>query len=393
MKCIKGEAQSRFLKSRKHEKKRLVFGVTLLVFSLFTVALTTLLTTSTLHAQTSINTQVTYQGRLTDASGDNVTDGSYNFVFALYDGSSSGARCLWISKGTCGTSTTIALSVSNGIFSLNLGDTSSAGGSQNALTLPFYDTMYLGVTVGTDPEMTPRKRLTAAPFAQNADTLDGMNTSQVGSTTSSIIASTQNGNVVLTGTPTSSAVSGGTLYLNPATAQVSTDETLFGIAVGNSPRFLLDAEGDLVIQGSVSSTLGISSSSTLHTTGSTTLYSTLQLGGVTNNALNYNIIANPSAGTASRTDVVNTDNDLYLEGSLEIDALSYFDGGFIAAASSTVSNDFRVSGTSTFTDLVDVQGKVGRPRLAGVITNGQQCAVWSGANRRFVRGDYGYVTA
>lgn len=96
---------------------------------------------------------VNYQGYLSDASGAAIDD-SVLVTFAIYDVPGGGVP-LW-SEGQL-------VSVENGLFSVTLGE---------SIPLPagLADTpRYLGVTVATDPEMLPRRLITAAMFALNAD--------------------------------------------------------------------------------------------------------------------------------------------------------------------------------------------------------------------------------
>jgi hypothetical protein len=95
---------------------------------------------------------INYQGRLTDGSGNPVTDGPYLIKFKIY-GSESGDDSLWYSGFQ-------PVNVENGLFEYQLG---------SAVALPFYlfsaDTVrWLGITVGTDAEITPRSRLTSVAY-------------------------------------------------------------------------------------------------------------------------------------------------------------------------------------------------------------------------------------
>ena len=102
---------------------------------------------------------INYQGRLTDLAGDAVVDGPYLVKFIIYDASVAGTE-IWNSNFQ-------AINTVDGLFSYQLG---------SITTLPigvFSDTnRYLGLTVGTDPEITPRSRFITTPYAfrsQNAD--------------------------------------------------------------------------------------------------------------------------------------------------------------------------------------------------------------------------------
>lgn len=104
-----------------------------------------------------------YQGRLLDpATGAPRPNGMYHMIFSLYD-VDSGGTALW--------SETKNISITNGLFSALLGDTTP-------FDLAHFDgrALWLGVTVGADPEAAPRQVLAYAPYAlhaKNAETLGG----------------------------------------------------------------------------------------------------------------------------------------------------------------------------------------------------------------------------
>ncbi len=146
-------------------------------------------------AQASINPMISFQGKLTNTDGTNVTDGNYSLRFRIYtdpsaDTGSCANTCKW--EETQGS-----VSVSGGIFHVNLGSVTSLPGSVDFNG----STLYLGIKVSTDAEMTPRVRLTAAPYAFNSDTLDGLD--------SSAFVQLSGGNINIgSGTVTSGAVNG-----------------------------------------------------------------------------------------------------------------------------------------------------------------------------------------
>lgn len=127
-------------------------------------------------AAAGVAQQINYQGRLLDASGLPVADGAYSMILSLYTVSSGGVPA-WTAKGLVGSPTALSVTVTDGLFTVRLGDTSVAGGSQTAFGLLDWnqDTWYLGVTVSPDvTEMTPRKQLSAVPQAFNSEQLQGM---------------------------------------------------------------------------------------------------------------------------------------------------------------------------------------------------------------------------
>ena len=95
------------------------------------------------------------QGRLFDAVGDPVPDATLAITFSIYAASTGGAA-LW-------TETQMILT-DDGYFSAVLGDTSN-GGTAIPNTLFNGSTRYLGVKVGSDPEMSPRQPLVSVPYA------------------------------------------------------------------------------------------------------------------------------------------------------------------------------------------------------------------------------------
>ncbi len=190
---------------------------------------------------------ITYQGKLTDASGSAVSNGTYSIKFSLYD-AASGGSCQYTASGTCGTPTALSVTVTSGVFSVALG-----GSGTNSLTPSIFQTgdLYLGITVASDSEMTPRKQLTTSPFAYNALYLSGLATSTIGGTSSYIPAANTSGNFVFTGTPQNTTASGGVLYVNPSSAASS--YKLIGAAVNGSSRFTVDSEGDISTSGTIHS--------------------------------------------------------------------------------------------------------------------------------------------
>jgi len=95
--------------------------------------------------------QVNYQGRLTDSGGNPLT-GSYNLTFSIYN-----------AYGSVWSETQSGVSVTNGLFNVMLGSVA-----------PLYDTtfdnsgQFLGIKVGSDPEMTPHTPLAFVPGAAYA---------------------------------------------------------------------------------------------------------------------------------------------------------------------------------------------------------------------------------
>ena len=128
---------------------------------------------------------VNYQARLMNSSGINVGDGTYSMKISVYS-QASGGSSLWSASTTnglpAGTPANIDVEVKNGLFSILLGDISN---DQVAFPEGLFnnESLYLGITVGADSEMTPRKRLSAVPYAYNSQTLQGQYASNTVSNT------------------------------------------------------------------------------------------------------------------------------------------------------------------------------------------------------------------
>jgi len=130
-----------------------VVGVLLIFGFLFSV--------SKADAAVGINKQINFQGKLVDNNGLVVADNTYSVVFSLYSVSSGGTN-VWTE--------TDSVTTKNGIFQVALGANTAFPGNVDFNS----DSLYLGIKVGTDAEMTPRIRFTAVPYAFNAAALDGV---------------------------------------------------------------------------------------------------------------------------------------------------------------------------------------------------------------------------
>ncbi|UCC45255.1 MAG: hypothetical protein JSU65_04875 [Candidatus Zixiibacteriota bacterium] len=125
---------------------------TLLILLLCAVVFTAFAITSDAQVPKFIN----YQGRLTDTDGNPVADGEYLVTFTIWSDSTSTASPdrKWISPDC-------PVLVINGLFNWQLG---SREGLQ-PWTIANDSALWLGIKVGDDPELAPRTRLCAAPYA------------------------------------------------------------------------------------------------------------------------------------------------------------------------------------------------------------------------------------
>jgi hypothetical protein len=102
------------------------------------------------HAQT-VPATLTQQGRLSNAADGSPITGTVKMTFTLYN-STTGASSLWSEQQV--------VSLDSGAFSVQLGSVQSF-----PATLWNGATLYLGIQVNSDPEMTPREQITSVPYS------------------------------------------------------------------------------------------------------------------------------------------------------------------------------------------------------------------------------------
>jgi hypothetical protein len=136
-------------------KKNYLDGL-ITVFLVLTLALSILVC----PVYSAIPQKMNYQGYLTNAAGVPVS-GTVQMVFSIYNVSVGGST-LWTE--------THSVTMNQGVYSVILGESSTP----NPINLPFDTAYYLGVQVGADPEMTPRKVLTSVGYAFRASTVESI---------------------------------------------------------------------------------------------------------------------------------------------------------------------------------------------------------------------------
>jgi hypothetical protein len=119
---------------------------------------------------------INYQGKL--LFGGKPATTTQNMIFTIYDDPTAGSA-LYTASGTLGSPAAISVSPYLGLFSVDLG-----GSGTNALDTNIFNntnTMYIEVRVGGET-LTPRKRITAVPYAFTADYLRGVGAATISST-------------------------------------------------------------------------------------------------------------------------------------------------------------------------------------------------------------------
>lgn len=267
-----------------------------MAIAVFTVLYSLWVGAATTHAATGINKQINFQGKLVNANGTNVANGNYNMEFKLYD-AASGGTTLWTETRLNNNSQGVA--VTDGVFQVNLGSITSLPGSVDFNT----DNIYLGINVGNtngtctpfsncspDGEMTPRIRFTAAPYAFNADALDGLSA----------------GNFVqlAQGAQTDASTTNPSIYINKTGGTAD----LVKLERSGTAEFVIDTSGNITSGGDITfvedqnATIKIADQTTADTDGT-----------------DLTIVAGKSKGTG-------TGGDLFLQGG-SIDASLTGSGG------------------------------------------------------------------
>jgi hypothetical protein len=161
------------------------------------------------HAVPSVPLLLTEQGRLTDAKDNPVTT-STKLSFNIY-AAATGGTSLW--------SETQKITPDEGYFSAELGSVTAF-----PATLFTGAELYLGVTVGTDAEMTPRQAITSVPYALVAN-------NAIGDITPSSVS-----------IGTTPVISNAGKWVGPAPFTVSSEFTLTGDALSVTPGGITTAD-------------------------------------------------------------------------------------------------------------------------------------------------------
>lgn len=143
-----------------------------------------LLNSNRADAAQQVPYKVNFQGRLTDNSGNILTDGLYNIKFRLFDALTVGTNKFEEDRVMTGVDNRVQ--ITNGLFNIQFGDLTALSPVLFSGTYPLYLEVELptpatascatnGCAVFTEGAMTPRQPMASSPYAFNSDTLDGLN--------------------------------------------------------------------------------------------------------------------------------------------------------------------------------------------------------------------------
>jgi len=142
----------------KESKLRVFVGLLLFIISVFAEA----------ASAASVPQLINYQGRLTDANGNALTNGTKKLSFSIYDKAGADGIKQW------GPQVFPTVPVINGYFNIILGPTET---DDNGMVLPNgksileafkSDSVFLEITVGDGSPISPRQQILSTPFSIQA---------------------------------------------------------------------------------------------------------------------------------------------------------------------------------------------------------------------------------
>lgn len=284
-----------------------------------------------------------FSARLKGTSGDIVPDGNYQLTFKIYT-SESGGTALW--------SETQTISVTDGVVVTTLGNSTTFPAS-----LTFNDgSYYLGITVESDAEMSPRKRIGAVPVAFNADTVDGYSTTQTGAASSVTVTDASGGLTLQGGLTIGDAIlpsSNGTINLGSSTAK-------FGTIYANSI-----SAGSTEISGTTSESFSINTDQATNNTEDASVrfylgptlntHAALQWSGTNNRFELYSRLGSSTLADIRLANATATGN-MTIGGALSATGATTLGSTLGVTGATTLSSTLGVTGATTLSSTLGVTG-------------------------------------
>ncbi len=247
----------------------LLFASTLSILAYRQFGTDTQLTAAFPTTPVTPNRQLSFQGRLENASGTPITSAT-NFVFKLFDASSGGSELY--SSGTCSITPD-----ADGVFSTQIGSTCGSGIGSSVFTENA--DIWLEVTVAAET-LTPRQQIATVAYALNSETIQGFPISAtVSALRNTVVPMNQWGEIIVgEQSPRLTGVAG--------TFQISAPSLSLVTATGTNGNITLapDGTGQINFQGNTTSTNFFNVSNAQLTTGS------LMTGTVANNNTGFKLL-------------------------------------------------------------------------------------------------------
>ena len=213
-------------------RNRGFFAIALFVFGLIFSAAFFIFQNYSARAAVTPPALITYQGKVLQNGLAVSTTLSMKFV--LYN-ALAGGSILYTASGTISATTSISVTPTSGLFYVELG-----GSGTNTLDPSIFannDTVYLQVEIGGQI-LTPRKRLTASPYAINAKYLDGYFATSTPTTTAYIPVADSSGNFQFNGVSTTAITLGSVRRTNWGGILVGTTTVSYAGSITSTPSYV-----------------------------------------------------------------------------------------------------------------------------------------------------------
>ncbi|MEO5948919.1 MAG: hypothetical protein ABIP74_00795 [Candidatus Saccharimonas sp.] len=190
------------------------------------------------HATQTVPYKINFQGRLTNASGTTLS-GTYDMQFKLYTAVTSGTY-VWGETRTAANGN--AMTVTNGLFNLLIGEGTAVAGSSASLqaAIAANTNLFIEVTVGAEV-MTPRSQFGSSAYAINSDMIDGIDGASLAQL--STANAFTNTNSITTSNASAFVVNSGSSNLFKVDT-TGTGQVVLGTADANGTVLVLDTKND-----------------------------------------------------------------------------------------------------------------------------------------------------
>ncbi|MSU75661.1 MAG: hypothetical protein EXS55_04060 [Candidatus Magasanikbacteria bacterium] len=276
---------------------------------------------------------LTYQAKLL-ANGLAATT-TQSVYLILYDALTSG-NVIYTAAGTIGAPSALSLTPSSGLFSVDLG-----GSGTNSLSPDIFANnagAYLEIRVGAET-LSPRKQITAAPYAFNSVYLNGVAATSTASSSTYIPVSDSVGNFSFNRvTSTGAYVTGASTFTATTTFATSTFSSSTITTANITTANIL---GNSLLSG----TLGVTSLSTF-------------IGGFISNTSSSIGAQLQVAGPLNASSTLLVGGAATLNSTLGVNSLATLTSGFISSASSSIGSSLNVTGNLNASGTLFVGGNI-----------------------------------
>jgi hypothetical protein len=289
---------------------------------------------------TNVPSYLSFQGLLTDSSGNPITTETH-FRFSLYNNlTASGSAKLyeeakWIKPDQ------------DGIFNTLIGDTI---GLDKTIFRDNTD-LFLGVTVNENAEMTPRQRVATVAYAFNSQYLQGYGVGSSGANTNEIPVVDGSGNLIIAAASPSLRSSSGTFKIDAQTMYLTT---------ASNGTINLDPGGT----GNINLTSDTTTGNAINATASALTTGTLIYGGANNSNTGFKLLQLQAGSTLTDRFTVDASGNTIAAGNLSVGGTGTFGslkvtGAFFDSSNSPGTNGLVLTSTGTGVSWANVSGSGG----------------------------------